>query len=114
MRGMRTDISLNGACIQLNDDKNELQPGELIAIRTKGTTKWVAGIIRWKHISPSLSTVCGMQLPARYCTPAAIRGNPRGPNSERQFMQAIIVSKKKDLSDGVTLLCPPLRYNQGQ
>ena len=113
MRGMRTDISLNGACIQLNDDKNELQPGELIAIRTKGTTKWVAGIIRWKHISPSLSTVCGMQLPARYCTPAAIRGNPRGPNSERQFMQAIIVSKKKDLSDGVTLLCPPLRYTKG-
>ena len=113
MRGMRNDISLNGACIELIDNKNELYPGELIAIRTKGTTKWIAGIIRWKHMSPSLSTVCGLQFPARNCIPAAIRGNPRGPQAERQFMQAIILSKKKDLSSDVTLLCPPLRYTKG-
>jgi hypothetical protein len=28
-------------------------------------------------------------------------------------MQAIILSKKKDLSNDVTLLCPPLRYTKG-
>jgi hypothetical protein len=109
-RGLRTDISLNGACIELVDDRSELQPGEPIAIRTKGKAKWIAGIIRWKHISPSLNTVCGLQFPARNCTPAAIRGNPREQQTERQFMQAIILSKKKDLSGEVTLLCPPLRY----
>lgn len=113
MRGTRTDISLNGACIELVDNKNELQPGEPIAIRTKGNAKWVAGIIRWKHITPSLNTFCGLQFPARYCTPAAIRCNPREEQTERQFMQAIILSKKKDLSDEVTLLCPPLRYSEG-
>jgi len=113
IRGIRTDISLNGACIELVDDKNELQPGEPIAIRTKGSAKWVAGIIRWKHISPSLNTVCGLQFPARNCIPAAIRGNPREQQSDRQFMQAIILSKKKDLSGEVTLLCPPLRYTEG-
>ena len=113
IRGIRNDISLNGACIELADDKNELQPGEPIAIRTKGSAKWVAGIIRWKHISPSLSTVCGLQFPARNCIPAAIRGNPREQQSDRQFMQAIILSKKKDLSGEVTLLCPPLRYTEG-
>jgi hypothetical protein len=113
MRGLRTDISLNGACIELVDNSNELQPGEPIAIRTKGSAKWVAGIIRWKHISPSLSTVCGLQFPARNCIPAAIRGNPRGPETEPQFMQAIILSKKKDLSGDISLLCPPLRYTKG-
>lgn len=113
MRGMRNDISLNGACIELADIKNELYPGELIAIRTKGTTKWIVGIIRWKHMSPSLSTVCGLQFPARNCIPAAIRGNPRGPQAERQFMQAIILSKKKDLNGELSLLCPPLRYTKG-
>jgi hypothetical protein len=113
MRGIRTDISLNGAGIELADNKNELQPGEPIAIRTKGNAKWVAGIIRWKHITPSLNTVCGLQFPARNCTPAAIRCNPREEQTERQFMQAIILSKKKDLSDEVTLLCPPLRYSEG-
>ena len=113
IRGIRTDISLNGACIELVDDKNELQPGEPIAVRTKGSAKWVAGIIRWKHISPSLSTVCGLQFPARNCTPAAIRGNPREGQADRQFLQAIILSKKKDLGSEATLLCPPLRYTKG-
>jgi len=113
MRGLRTDISLNGACIELVDDRSELQPGEPIAIRTKGNAKWVAGIIRWKHISPALNTVCGLQFPARNCTPAAIRGNPLEQQTERQFMQAILLSKKKDLSGEITLLCPPLRYTKG-
>jgi hypothetical protein len=113
MRGLRTDISLNGACIELVDDRSELQPGEPIAIRTKGNAKWVAGIIRRKHISPALNTVCGLQFPARNCTPAAIRGNPLEQQTERQFMQAILLSKKKDLSGEITLLCPPLRYTKG-
>ena len=112
-RGIRTDISLNGACIELADDKNELQPGEPIAVRTKGNPRWVAGIVRWKHISPSLNTVCGLQFPTRNCTPAAIRCNPREEQTERQFMQAIILSSKKDPSGEATLLCPPLRYSEG-
>ena len=113
IRGIRNDISLNGACIELVDNNNELQPGEPIAVRSKGNAKWEAGIIRWKHISPSLNTVCGLQFPARNCTPAAIRGNPRGDQAERQFMQAIILSKKKNLSGEISLLCPPLRYTKG-
>jgi len=27
-------------------------------------------------------------------------------------MQAILLSQKRDLSEGVTLLCPPLRYTK--
>ena len=113
LRGIRTDISLNGACIELVDDKNELQPGEPIAIRTKGNPKWSAGIIRWKNISPSLNTICGLQFPARNCIPAAIRSNAGGTTTERQFMQAIILSKKRDFSEDATLLCPPLRFSRG-
>lgn len=113
LRGIRTDISLNGACIELVDDKNELQPGEPIAIRTKGNPKWSAGIIRWKHISPSLNTVCGLQFPARNCIPAAIRSSASEATTERQFMQAIILSGKRDISEDATLLCPPLRFSRG-
>jgi hypothetical protein len=72
----------------------------------------MAGIVRWKNISPSLYSICGVQFPARHCAPAAIRIQPRGPDSEYQFMQAVLLSQKRDLSDGVTLLCPPLRYTK--
>ena len=113
MRGMRTDISLNGACIELADNKNQLQPGEPIALRTKGSAKWLTGIVRWKHISPSLNIVCGLQFPARNCIPAAIRCNAIEQQTERQFMQAIILSKSKDLSTALTLLCPPHRFAKG-
>ena len=111
--GVRSNVSLSGACIELTNKTVQPQPGELIAIRSKGDNKWMAGIVRWKHISPSLNTICGVQFPARYCTPAAIRISPRGPNSDCQFLQAIILSKARDLSEGVTLLCPPLRYTEG-
>jgi hypothetical protein len=112
IQALRKDVSLNGACIELNDKKAQLQPGELIAVRTREANKWMAGIVRWKNISPALYSICGVQFPARHCGPAAIRIKPRGPNSEYQFMQAILLSQKRDLSEGVTLLCPPLRYTK--
>ncbi len=112
MRGMRTDISLNGACIELTDN-NQLQPGEPIALRTKGSAKWLTGIVRWKHVSPSLNIVCGLQFPARNCIPAAIRCNATEEQTERQFMPAIILSKNKYLSGEVSLLCPPHRFSAG-
>jgi hypothetical protein len=112
IQGLRKNVSLNGACIELNDKKVQLQPGEVIAVRTREDNKWMAGIVRWKNISPSLYSICGVQFPARHCAPAAIRIKPRGPDSEYQFMQAILLSQKRDLSEGVTLLCPPLRYTK--
>ena len=112
IQALRKNVSLNGACIELNDKKVQLQPGELIAVRTRENNKWMAGIVRWKNISPSLYSICGVQFPARHCAPAAIRIQPRGPDSEVQFMQAILLSQKRDLSEGVTLLCPPLRYTK--
>ena len=112
IQALRKNVSLNGACIELNDKKVQLQPGELIAVRTREDNKWMAGIVRWKNISPSLYSIYGVQFPARHCTPAAIRIQPRGPDSTYQFMQAILLSQKRDLSEGVTLLCPPLRYTK--
>jgi hypothetical protein len=112
IQALRKNVSLNGACIELNDKKVQLQPGELIAVRTREDNKWMAGIVRWKNISPSLYSIYGVQFPARHCAPAAIRIQPRGPDSTYQFIQAILLSQKRDLSEGVTLLCPPLRYTK--
>ena len=112
LQALRQNVSLNGACIELNDKKVQLQPGELIAVRTREANKWMTGIVRWKNISPSLYSICGVQFPARHCAPAAIRIRPRGPDSEYQFMPAILLSQKRDLSESVTLLCPPLRYTK--
>jgi len=111
--GLRVNTSLNGACIELVEEQTEMQPGKPIALRAKGTQRWAAGIIRWKQITPSLSTLCGVQFPTKYCIPAAIRGFRRTQNSDRQFMQAIIFSRQKDLSEETTLICPPLRYTKG-
>ncbi len=112
IQALRKNVSLNGACIELNDKRVQLQPGELIAVRTRDANKWMAGIVRWKNISPSLYSICGVQFPARHCAPSALRIRPRGPDSEYQFMQAILLSQKRDLSEGVSLLCPPLRYTK--
>ena len=112
IQALRKNVSLNGACIELNDKKVQLKPGELIAVRTREANRWMAGIVRWKNISPSLYSICGVQFPARHCAPAAIRIKARGPDSEYQFMQAVLLSQKRDLSEGVTLLCPPLRYTK--
>ncbi len=114
VQALRSNVSLNGACIELSDKNTQLQPGELVAVRTRESNKWMAGIVRWKHISPSLYTMCGVQFPARYCAPAAIRITLRGANAGYQFMQAILLSPKRDLSEGVTLLCPPLRYTKNR
>ena len=110
--GLRVNTSLNGACIELAQEQADMQPGKPIALRAKGTQRWAAGIIRWKQITPSLSTLCGVQFPAKYCIPAAIRGFKRAQNSDRQFMQAIIFSRQKDLSEQTSLICPPLRYTK--
>jgi hypothetical protein len=111
--GLRVNTSLNGACIELVEEQTEMQPGKPIALRAKGTQRWAAEIIRWKQITPSLSTLCGVQFPTKYYIPAAIRGFRRTQNSDRQFMQAIIFSRQKDLSEQTTLICPPLRYTKG-
>ncbi|MDG2502302.1 MAG: hypothetical protein P8M77_07910 [Porticoccaceae bacterium] len=111
--GLRINTSLNGACIELVEEQPEMLPGKPIALGAKGTQRWAAGIVRWKQITPSLSTLCDIQFPAKYCIPAAIRGFRRSQNSDRQFMQAIIFTRQKDLSEQTSLICPPLRYTKG-
>lgn len=111
--GLRVNTSLNGACIELVEEQSEMQPGKAIALRAKGSQGWSAAIVRWKQITPSLSSLCGVQFPAKYCIPAAIRGFRRVENSDRQFMQAIVFTRQKDLSEKTSLICPPLRYTKG-
>tara|TARA_B110000503_G_scaffold142895_1_gene241511 strand:- start:13040 stop:14695 length:1656 start_codon:yes stop_codon:yes gene_type:complete len=113
IRGMRTDISLNGCCIELPREESELKPGEVVAIRVKGSSKWQVGIIRWKHTSPSLTALCGIQFPSRFCAAAAIQSGPSDAQGQQHFVHGILLSKKKDMSDQLSLLCPPLRYHKG-
>lgn len=112
LRALRINVSLNGACVELSDKNVQLQPCELIAVHTAGSNKWTVGIIRWKQISPSLYTSCGLQFPARHCAPAAVRITLRGADAGYQYLQAVLLSPKRDLSEGVTLLCQPLRYTK--
>ena len=113
-RGIRVNTSLKGACVELIEGQNDsINPGEPIALRTKDSNSWTAGIIRWKHITPTLNTVCGIHFPAKHSIPAAVRGFKRGKNSDQRFLQSIILSKKEDLSGELSILCPPLRFSEG-
>lgn len=112
-RGLRVNTSLNGACIELVQDLSEMQPGKPIALRTKDSQRWAAGIIRWKQITPSLSVLCGIQFPAKYSAAAAIRSTAKGQHGDRQFMPAVILSRSAELNAETSMLCPPLRYQRG-
>ncbi|MDA8782635.1 hypothetical protein N9N16_05510 [Porticoccaceae bacterium] len=112
-RGLRINTSLNGACIELVEDLSEMQPGKPIALRTRDSRRWAAGIIRWKQITPSLSVLCGIQFPAKYSAAAAIRSTAKGQRADRIFMPAIILSRGAELNAETSMLCPPLRYQRG-
>lgn len=114
MRGIRVNTSLNGACIELLDEHAETaQPGAPIAVRAKGANDWSAGIVRWKHVTPTLNTICGLQFPAKVSVPVAIRGYTRDKSGDQRFLKAVLFAKNEDLDSDLSLMCAPLRFQAG-
>lgn len=114
MRGIRVNTSLNGACVEILDDHGEMaQPGAAISVRAKGSNDWSAGIVRWKHVTPTLNTVCGIHFPSKVTVPAAIRGYTRDRTGDQRFLKAVLFAKNEDLNSDLSLICAPLRFKAG-
>ena len=114
LRGVRNNTSINGSCIELIRENGHLvTPGELAAVNSRGSNEWQVGIIRWKHVTPSLNVTCGMQFPGKNAIPVAVRAFSRGKQTDIRYFPAILFTKGLEEKNEATLICQPLTFKVG-
>ncbi|WIO74728.1 hypothetical protein QP938_02155 [Porticoccaceae bacterium LTM1] len=101
--------SSNGFCFELSGEHMQrIVPGELVAIRDD--EHWQLGIVRWKHTTPRLSALIGVELQHGKLTSCASRTNQL-PDKTGTFIPALLLVDK-ELS-GRQLIVPTLTFKQG-
>lgn len=101
--------SSNGYCFELSGEHiQRIVPGELVAIRDG--EQWQLGIVRWKHTTPRLSALIGVELQRGNLTPCASRTNQL-PDKNGAFIPALLLVDQ-ELSDR-QLIVPTLTFKQG-
>ncbi len=91
---------------------NQLQTGELLAIRERDDARWCIAVSRWIRHSDQ-ETLMGIELLAPRAIPIAVRMlQKRGNNTE--YQRAVLLPALEAIGQPAMLITPRLPYHESQ
>jgi len=107
------DTSPSGYCVRwMTSLPNQLQTGELLAIREREDARWCIAVSRWIRHSDQ-ETLMGIELLAPKAIPIAVRMlQKRGSNTE--YHRAVLLPALEAIGQPAMLIAPRLPYNESQ
>ncbi len=107
------DTSPSGYCVRwMTPLPNQLQTGELLAIRERDDARWCIAVSRWIRHSDQ-ETLMGIELLAPKAIPIAVRMlQKRGNNTD--YHRAVLLPALEAIGQPAMLITPRLPYNESQ
>jgi hypothetical protein len=107
------DTSPSGYCVRWTTPlPNQLQTGELLAIREREDARWCIAVSRWIRHSDQ-ETLMGIELLAPKAIPIAVRMlQKRGNNTD--YHRAVLLPALEAIGQPAMLITPRLPYNESQ
>jgi hypothetical protein len=107
------DTSPSGYCVRwMTPLPNQLQTGELLAIRERDDARWCIAVSRWIRHSDQ-ETLMGIELLAPRAIPIAVRMlQKRGNNTE--YQRGVLLPALEAIGQPVMLITPRLPYHESQ
>jgi len=107
------DTSPSGYCVRWTMPvPNQLQTGELLAIRERDDARWCIAVSRWIRHSDQ-ETLMGIELLAPKAIPVAVRVlGKRGANSD--YNRAVLLPALDAIGQPAMLITPRMPYNESQ
>ncbi len=106
------DTSPSGYCVRWPRLPNQLQAGELLAIRERDDARWCIAVSRWIRNSDEASLM-GIELLAPRGIPIALRMlQKKGSNSD--YHRAVLLPALDAIGQPAMLIAPRLPYHESQ
>jgi hypothetical protein len=107
------DTSPSGYCVRWTTPlPNQLQTGELLAIREREDARWCIAVSRWIRHSDQ-ETLMGIELLAPKAIPIAVRMLQKRGNST-DYHRAVLLPALEAIGQPAMLITPRLPYNESQ
>lgn len=105
---IRTNMSRNGACIELASPPENLTPGELVGIKSSDASQWRIGLVRWTRITPQLSRLAGIEFFGKSIIPCAVALAGETVATHRYFPGLILQNRDQSRE----LLLPSIPFTE--
>ncbi len=112
-RAQLINTSPGGYCVAWdNSMPNNLQAGEIIGVREKGSQPWSVAVVRWIRQVKNEGTQVGLELQAPRAKPCAVRLVQR-QGSSSEYLRGLLLPEISVINQPATLIVPRMPFQSG-
>lgn len=105
--------SPGGYCLEWGEDApNQLQAGDILALRTEGSQQWSTGVIRWIRQIRNGGAQIGVELLSPNAQPCAIQLIRQGEKPSN-FLRGLLIPAIAVVSQAATVITPRIPFQEG-